>query len=196
VFQNPDNQIIATTLEEDVAFGPENLGIPPDEIRQRVEAALAAVDLLDYRLHPPQMLSGGQKQRAAIAGALAARSSCIVFDEPTSMLDPLGRRQVMDTIRQLNAAEGLTILLITHSMSEATLAQRVLVMDAGQIVLDGPPGQVFSQVERLRGLGLDVPPIVEIAHRLQGWGMDLKDEPPILTVEQMVEALCSATVLC
>jgi energy-coupling factor transport system ATP-binding protein len=190
VFQNPDNQIIATTLEEDVAFGPENLGIPPDEIRQRVEAALAAVDLLDYRLHPPQMLSGGQKQRAAIAGALAARSSCIVFDEPTSMLDPLGRRQIMDTMRQLNTAEGLTILLITHSMSEATLSQRVLAMDAGQIVLDGPPGQVFSQVERLRGLGLDVPPIVEIAHRLREWGMDLPF--PILTVEQMVEALCNS----
>ena len=194
VFQNPDNQIIATTLEEDVAFGPENLGIPSDEIRQRVEAALAAVDLLDYRLHPPQMLSGGQKQRAAIAGALAARSSCIVFDEPTSMLDPLGRRQVMDTIRNLNATEGLTILLITHSMSEAMRLRRVLVMDAGQIVLDGPPGQVFSQVERLRGLGLDVPPIVEIAHRLRGWGMDLPS--PILTVEQMVEALCGATVPC
>jgi energy-coupling factor transport system ATP-binding protein len=190
VFQNPDNQIIATTLEEDVAFGPENLGIPPDEIRQRVDAALAAVDLLDYRPHPPQMLSGGQKQRAAIAGALAARSSCIVFDEPTSMLDPLGRRQVMDTIRQLNAAEGLTILLITHSMSEAMLAQRVLVMYAGQIVLDGPPGQVFSQVKRLHDLGLDVPPIAEIAHRLRGWGMELNNEPPILTVEQMVEALC------
>ena len=194
VFQNPDNQIIATTLEEDVAFGPENLGIPPDEIRQRVEAALAAVELLDYRLHPPQMLSGGQKQQAAIAGALAARSSCILFDEPTSMLDPLGRRQVMDTIRNLNATEGLTILLITHSMSEAMRLRRVLVMDAGQIVLDGPPGQVFSQVERLRGLGLDVPPIVEIAHRLRGWGMDLPS--PILTVEQMVEALCGATVPC
>ena len=187
VFQNPDNQIIATTLEEDVAFGPENLGIPSDEIRQRVEAALAAVDLPDYRNHPPQMLSGGQKQRAAIAGALAARSSCIVFDEPTSMLDPLGRRQVMETIGQLNATEGLTILLITHSMSEAMLARRVLVMSAGQIVLDGPPGQVFSQVERLRGLGLDVPPIVEIAHRLRGWGMELPS--PILTVKQMVAAL-------
>jgi len=190
VFQNPDNQIIATTLEEDVAFGPENLGIPPDEIRQRVDAALAAVDLLDYRPHPPQMLSGGQKQRAAIAGALAARSSCIVFDEPTSMLDPLGRRQVMDTICHLNTTEELTILLITHSMSEAMLAQRVLVMYAGQIVLDGPPGQVFSQVERLRDLGLDVPPIAEIAHRLRGWGMELNNKPPILTVEQMVEALC------
>jgi energy-coupling factor transport system ATP-binding protein len=187
VFQNPDNQIIATTLEEDVAFGPENLGIPPDEIRQRVEAALAAVELLDYRLHPPQMLSGGQKQRAAIAGALAARSSCIVFDEPTSMLDPLGRRQVMDTIRQLNATEGLTILLITHSMSEAMRLRRVLVMDAGQIVLDGPPSQVFSQVERLRDLRLDVPPIVEIAHWLRGWGMELPS--PILTIEQMVAAL-------
>ena len=188
VFQNPDNQIIATTLEEDVAFGPENLGIPPDEIRRRVEAALAAVDLLDYRLHPPQMLSGGQKQRAAIAGALAARSSCIVFDEPTSMLDPLGRRQVMDTIRHLNTTEGLTILLITHSMSEAMLAQRVLVMGAGQIVLEGPPSQVFSRVERLRGLGLDVPPIAEIAHWLRSRGMGLPS--PILTVEQMVEALC------
>lgn len=189
VFQNPDNQLIATTLEEDVAFGPENLGIPPDEIRHRVEAALIAVDLLDYRLHPPQMLSGGQKQRAAIAGALAARSSCIVFDEPTSMLDPLGRRQVMDTIRHLNTAEGLTILLITHSMSEAVLAPRVLAMDAGQLVLDGPPGQVFNQVEQLRSLGLNVPPIIEIAHWLQGWGMDF-NEPPILTVEQMVGALC------
>jgi energy-coupling factor transport system ATP-binding protein len=134
------------------------------------------------------MLSGGQKQRAAIAGALAARSSCIVFDEPTSMLDPLGRRQVMDTIRHLNTTEGLTILLITHSMSEAMLAQRVLVMDAGQIMLDGPPGQVFSRVERLRGQGLDVPPIAEIAHWLRSRGMDLPS--PILTVEQMVAALC------
>jgi energy-coupling factor transport system ATP-binding protein len=142
------------------------------------------------------MLSGGQKQRAAIAGALAARSSCIVFDEPTSMLDPLGRRQVMDTIRNLNATEGLTILLITHSMSEAMLLRRVLVMDAGQIVLDGPPGQVFSQVTRLRDLRLDVPPIVEIAHWLRGWGMDLNNEPLILTVEQMVEALCGVTVPC
>jgi len=188
VFQNPDNQIVATTVEEDVAFGPENMGLPADEIRHRVDDALAAVGLLDYRQYPPQMLSGGQKQLVAIAGALAARPSCIVFDEPTSMLDPVGRRQVLDTIRRLNAEEGITVLLITHSMSEAAMAQRVLVMEAGRVVMDGPPAIVFEQGARLRALGLDLPPIVNIAQRLQAWGLPLPQG--VLTVQDMVDALC------
>jgi len=188
VFQNPDNQIVATTVEEDVAFGPENMGLPADEIRHRVDDALAAVGLLDYRQYPPQMLSGGQKQLVAIAGALAARPSCIVFDEPTSMLDPVGRRQVLDTIRRLNAEEGITVLLITHSMSEAAMAQRVLVMEAGRVVMDGPPAIVFERGARLRALGLDLPPIVDIAQRLQAWGLPLPQG--VLTVQDMVDALC------
>jgi energy-coupling factor transport system ATP-binding protein len=188
VFQNPDNQIVATTVEEDVAFGPENMGVPPDEIRRRVDDALAVVGLSDYRQHPPQMLSGGQKQLVAIAGVLATRPSCIVFDEPTSMLDPVGRRQVLDTIRQLNVEEGITILLITHSMSEAASARRVLVMEAGRVAMDGPPAIIFEQGARLRALGLGLPPIVDIAQRLRSWGLSLPRT--VLTVRDMVEALC------
>jgi len=188
VFQNPDNQIVATTVEEDVAFGPENAGIPADEIRLRVDEALVTVGLSDYRHYPPQMLSGGQKQLVAIAGALAARPSCIVLDEPTSMLDPVGRRQVLDTIRRLNAEEGITVLLITHSMSEAARAQRVLVMEAGRLVMDGAPAVIFAQGTRLQALGLDLPPIVDIAQRLQAWGLSLPR--PVLTVQDMVDALC------
>ncbi|MFQ6058956.1 MAG: energy-coupling factor transporter ATPase [Anaerolineae bacterium] len=187
VFQNPDNQLVATTVEEDVAFGPENLGIPPREIRRRVDEALAMVGLLGYRLHPPHRLSGGQKQLVAIAGALAMCPECLVLDEPTSMLDPLGRRQVLSTLHRLNAEEGLTILLITQSMAEAATAQRVIVLDDGQIALDGPPEEVFTQVERLRALRLDVPPMVEIAHELRRRGIPLPGA--IFSVEEMVRAL-------
>lgn len=187
VFQNPDNQIVASTVEEDVAFGPENVALPSAEIRRRVDEALAVVGLSDYRTHPPQMLSGGQRQLLAIAGALATCPSCIVFDEPASMLDPLSRRQVLATIRQLHA-DGLTIVLITQAMDEAAAAQRVLVMDAGRIVMDGPPAEVFEQGKRLHELGLDLPPAVEIAHSLRERGLRLP--PGLLTVEQLVEALC------
>jgi energy-coupling factor transport system ATP-binding protein len=188
VFQNPDNQLVASTVEEDVAFGPENQGLSPDEIRTRVEEALRIVGLTGYRTHPPQMLSGGQKQLVAIAGALAARPACVVFDEPTSMLDPSGRRQVLEAVVRLNATEGLTVLLITHAMEEAAAAGRVVAMHGGRVVLDGAPQQFFEQPERLRALGLDLPPIVDIAQRLRGLGTTLP--PDVLTVEAMVRALC------
>lgn len=188
VFQNPDNQLVANTVEEDVAFGPENLGMPPAEIRRRVDEALAIVGLLDYRHQPPAMLSGGQKQRVAIAGALAARSQCLVLDEPTSMLDPAGRREVLEVIRRLNEQEGITIVLITHLMTEAVLADRVLVMDQGQLVMDGPPGVVFQDAERLRALHLDVPPVVEVAGYLRAFGLNVP--PNVLTAEDLVRALC------
>lgn len=188
VFQNPENQLIASTVEEDVAFGPENQALPPEEIRQRVDQALRIVGLLDYRYHPPHMLSGGQKQLVAIAGVLATRPVCIVFDEPTSMLDPPGRRHVLRTIRQLNAEEGITVVLITQSMDEATAARRVLVLDVGRVVMDDAPEVVFEQGERLRALGLDLPPAVEIAHRLRGGGLALP--PGLLTMEQLARALC------
>jgi energy-coupling factor transport system ATP-binding protein len=188
VFQNPDNQLVASTVEEDVAFGPENQALPPDEIRRRVDEALRVVGLTDYRTHPPQMLSGGQKQLVAIAGALAARPSCIVFDEPTSMLDPPGRRQILETIEQLNTEGGITIVLITQSMGEAAIARRVLAMHAGRIVMDGPPEEILEQEERLRALGLGLPPAVEIAHRLRDKGIPLP--PGLLTVKALVRALC------
>ncbi len=187
VFQNPDNQIVASTVEEDVAFGPENLGLASAEIRARVDEALATVGLMDYRTHPPQMLSGGQRQLLAIAGALATCPACIVFDEPASMLDPAGRRTVLDTVHRLNAA-GMTIVFITQAMDEAAAAQRVLVMHAGRIALDGAPERVFEQAEQLRAWGLDLPVAVEIAHRLRlrGWRLP----PDVLTVEQLARALC------
>jgi energy-coupling factor transport system ATP-binding protein len=188
VFQNPDNQLVASTVEEDVAFGPENQALPPAEIRRRVDEALDAAGLAEYRTHPPQMLSGGQKQLVAIAGALATRPACIVFDEPTSMLDPPGRRQILETIRRLNAGEGITVVLITQSMDEAASARRVLVMDGGRIAMDGPPERVFEQRERLRALGLDLPQAVEIAHRLRSWGMSLP--AGMLTMETLADALC------
>jgi energy-coupling factor transport system ATP-binding protein len=188
VFQNPDNQLVASTVEEDVAFGPENQALPPAEIRRRVDEALDAVGLAEYRTHPPQMLSGGQKQLVAIAGALATRPACIVFDEPTSMLDPPGRRQILGTIRRLNAEDGITVVLITQSMDEAASARRVLVMDGGRIAMDGPPERVFEQRERLRALGLDLPQAVEIAHRLRSWGMSLPAD--LLTMEALANALC------
>ena len=188
VFQNPESQLVASTVEEDVAFGPENHALPPEEIRRRVDDALNIVGLLDYRTHPPQMLSGGQKQLVAIAGALATGSACIVFDEPTSMLDPPGRRQVLETIARLNAEESLTVVMITQSMDEAAAARRVLVMSGGRIVVDAPPTEVFEQGERLRALGLDLPPAVEIAHRLRDQGMVLPRG--LLTVEALARALC------
>nr|HID13940.1 energy-coupling factor transporter ATPase [Anaerolineae bacterium] len=188
VFQNPDNQIVASTVEEDVAFGPENLALPPDEIRRRVDEALDVVGLTGYRTHPPQMLSGGQKQLLAIAGILATRPACIVLDEPTSMLDPPGRRHILETIQRLNVEEGITVLLITQSMDEATTARRVLAMHAGRIVMDGPPQVIFEQEARLRTLGLNLPSAVEIARRLRKRGMVLP--PGLLTVETLARALC------
>jgi energy-coupling factor transport system ATP-binding protein len=188
VFQNPDNQFVASTVEEDVAFGPENEGLPSDEIRRRVDDALSLVGLMGYRTRPPAMLSGGQKQLVAIAGVLATRPACIVLDEPTSMLDPANRRQVLGVIRRLNTEEQITLVLITQSMEEAAIARRVLVMHAGQLVLDGSPETIFSQGERLRGWGLDLPIAVEIGRRLREQGLALP--PGLLTVEQLARALC------
>ncbi|MCS7283260.1 MAG: energy-coupling factor transporter ATPase [Anaerolineae bacterium] len=190
VFQNPDNQLVASTVEEEVAFGPENLGIPPEEIRRRVDEALEIVGMTGYRHHPPYMLSGGQKQRIAIAGALAARPDCLVLDEPTSMLDAHGRQQVMETLVRLNREVGLTIVLITQSMEEASLAHRVAVMDGGRIVLEGSPAEVFERAEALRGLGLGLPFAAEMAHRLRGMGIPLP--PGLLTVEELARALCTS----
>jgi energy-coupling factor transport system ATP-binding protein len=188
VFQNPENQLVASTVEEDVAFGPENLALPPDEIRQRVDEALALVGLQDYSTHPPQMLSGGQKQLVAIAGVLAARPACVVFDEPTSMLDPPSRRRILDTVRRLNAEQGITVVLITQAMEEAAIANRVLAMHGGRIVMDGSPREVFEQGERLRALGLGLPLAVEIAHHLREQGLALP--PGLLTVDALAGALC------
>src|SRR5690554_5591004 len=188
VFQNPDNQLVATTVEEDVAFGPENLGIPTKEIQTRVTESLKAVDMLDYRVHSPHQLSGGQKQRVAIAGTIAMRPKCIVLDEPTAMLDPEGRREVMETIHRLNKDEGITVLHITHHMDEVIGADRVIVMDQGKMVLQGTPEEVFSQVELLRELHLDVPQVTDLAARLIKKG--LKIPKGTLTVNEMVMHLC------
>lgn len=187
VFQNPDNQIVATIVEEDVAFGPENLGMPPKKIRQRVDDALKAVGMYEYRMHAPSQLSGGQKQRVAIAGIIAMRPSCIVLDEPTAMLDPKGRREVMKTIRMLNQTYGITIVLITHYMEEAAQADRVIVMDDGKIMLDDKPEEVFSHVERMKELGLDVPQVTELVYELRKCGLDLDSH--IITEEACVKAL-------
>ena len=188
VFQNPDNQLVATTVEEDLAFGPENQALPPHEIRHRVDEALALTGIADLRTRPPQMLSGGQKQLVAIAGTLANHTSCIVFDEPTSMLDASGRRRVLETIRRLNTEEGLTVILITQSMDEATAARRLIVMEKGCIAMDGSPEEVFEDRHRLRSLGLDVPPAVEMAQGLREIGMRLP--AGLLTVEALGKALC------
>ena len=188
VFQNPDNQLVASTVEEDVAFGPENLALPPEDIRARVDEALDIVGLLDYRTHPPHMLSGGQKQLVAIAGVLATRPACIVFDEPISMLDPPNRRQVLEVIHRLNVEDQITIVLITQSMDEAATARRVLGMHAGRLVMDGPPEVVFEEEERLQGLGLDLPLTIEISHRLRDRGLTLP--PGLLTVQELARSLC------
>ncbi|MGN0544988.1 MAG: energy-coupling factor transporter ATPase [Acutalibacteraceae bacterium] len=187
VFQNPDNQIVATIVEDDVAFGPENLGVEPDEIRRRVDDALKAVDMYDYRLREPHKLSGGQKQRVAIAGIIAMQTGCIVLDEPTAMLDPKGRREVFDTVRRLNREMGITVLFVTHFMDEAVKADRVIVIDSGRLRLDGTPREVFSQTELLRGFGLDVPQSTELSHRLIEKGIDLPKD--ILDADECVEAL-------
>lgn len=177
VLQNPDNQLVASVVEEDVAFGPENLGIPPKEIRQRVDDALKAVDMYDYREHAPFKLSGGQKQRIAIAGILAMQPQCIVLDEPTAMLDPNGRHEVMTTLLKLNREKNMTVVLITHYMEEAVLADRVVVMDAGKILIQGTPEDVFSQVELLKKHRLDVPQATELAYRLRGCGVKFDKLP-------------------
>jgi energy-coupling factor transport system ATP-binding protein len=187
VFQNPDNQIVATIVEEDVAFGPENQGIPQAEIRKRVDDSLAIVEMSDYKKHAPHLLSGGQKQRVAIAGILAMNPDCIIFDEPTAMLDPNGRLEVMDTIKRLNTVEGKTIILITHYMDEAVEADRVLVMSQGEILMEGNPKEVFSQVEKIKELGLDVPQVTELAYELRKEGIDIRTD--ILSVEELVELL-------
>ena len=173
VFQNPDNQIVANVVEEDVAFGPENLGIASPEIRRRVDSALKQVDMYEYRTHAPHLLSGGQKQRIAIAGVIAMEPKCIVLDEPTAMLDPRGRREVIDTIGRLNREKGITVVLITHHMDEAAKAQRVVVLDKGKVTADGTPKEVFSQVELLHGIGLAAPETVELCWELNQEGFDL-----------------------
>ena len=188
VFQNPDNQIVATIVEEDVAFGPENLGIPPAEIYRRVEEALNIVDMLEYRDKAPHLLSGGQKQRIAIAGIIAMKPNCIIFDEPTAMLDPAGRREVISTIKKLNKEESITIVHITHFMEEAVNADRVIVMEEGQIILEGTPKEVFSNVEQLKESGLDVPQMTDLTNELIKEGIDLPRD--ILTVDEMVMELC------
>ncbi len=173
VFQNPDNQIVANVVEEDVAFGPENLGVSSPEIRHRVDRALKQVGMYEYREHAPHLLSGGQKQRVAIAGVIAMQPKCIVLDEPTAMLDPRGRREVMETVQRLNREKGITIILITHHMDEAALADRVVVLDRGQVVADGTPSYVFSQVEKMHDIGLAAPETVELFNLLNKKGFDL-----------------------
>lgn len=190
VFQNPDNQMVANVVEEDVAFAPENLGVPSEEIRRRVDEALKLVGMYDYRLHAPHLLSGGQKQRIAIAGILAMEPECIVLDEATAMLDPAGRREVIDTVLRLNREQGITVVLITHHMVEAERADRVIVMNDGEVAMDGTPRQVFSQVERLHELGLAAPDTVELLYRLRRDGVDVPLEN--LTVDECADTICRA----
>ena len=185
VLQNPDNQLVASIVEEDVAFGPENLGIPSEEIRERVDEALKAVDMYDYRLHAPHKLSGGQKQRIAIAGIIAMKPDCIVLDEPTAMLDPKGRQEVMDTILKLNRENGITIVMITHYMEEAVLADKVFVIDNGSMLTSGVPREVFSQVELLKKHRLDVPQATELCYKLRACGVEIKELP-------LTEAECTS----
>ena len=187
VFQNPDNQIIASVVEEDVAFGPENIGVPTNDIIKRVEESLKAVGMLKYRTHSPNKLSGGQKQRVAIAGIMAMHPKCIVLDEPTAMLDPIGRREVIETVKKLNKEENITVLLITHHMDEVTEADKVIVMDAGKVVMQGTPREIFSDVEAVKKYRLDVPQVTELAYELRKAGVNLPAD--ILTPEEFVEAM-------
>ncbi|MDU4045744.1 MAG: energy-coupling factor transporter ATPase [Peptoniphilus harei] len=188
VFQNPDNQLVATIVEDEVAFGPENLGIEPAEIRKRVDKALEDVGMTDYKKNAPHLLSGGQKQRVAIAGILAMSPKYIILDEPTAMLDPSGRREVIDTLVKLNKEENKTIILITHYMEEAAISDRVVVMEDGNIVLSGKPREVFSQVEDIKKLGLDVPQVTELAYELKKEGIEISTE--VLNIEEMVKEIC------
>lgn len=188
VFQNPDNQLVAAIVEEDVAFGPENLGVPAEEIRKRVDYALEKVGMSAYRTHSQAMLSGGQKQRIAIAGVLAMHPDCIVLDEPTAMLDPLGRKEVMDTIHELNRSEGITIVLITHFMEEAVTADHVLVVDRTKLQMQGTAREVFSQADKLTAMGLDVPVAADLAHGLRKKGYEIPED--CMTDEELGEALC------
>lgn len=188
VFQNPDNQIVATIVEEEVAFGPENLGILPSEIKKRVAESLKIVGMSDYLKSSTSALSGGQKQRVAIAGVLAMHPKCIVFDEPTAMLDPSGRKEVMENIKKINKEDGITIILITHYMEEATEADTVVVVDNGKIVIQGTPREVFSNVEKVKSFGLDVPQVTELSYELKNSGFDIDTD--ILDVDEMVNAIC------
>ncbi len=187
VFQNPDNQIIASLVEEDVGFGPENLGVPTEDIWKRVNQSLKSVGMLEYSHHSPNRLSGGQKQRVAIAGVMAMEPECIVLDEPTAMLDPNGRKEVIETVRQLNQEKKVTVILITHYMDEVVHADKVYVMDDGKIVLSGTPREVFSQVDYLKQLRLDVPQVTELAHELRKSGVDVPEG--ILTIDELVQSL-------
>ena len=187
VFQNPDNQIIATVVEEDVGFGPENIGVPTEDIWKRVEESLKAVDMYEYRKHSPNKLSGGQKQRVAIAGIMAMKPSCIVLDEPTAMLDPNGRKEVIATIRELNKKEDVTVILITHYMEEVIHADHVVVMDQGKVVLQGKPREIFSQVELLKKYRLDVPQVTELAYELKKAGLPISSG--ILTIDELVDEI-------
>lgn len=187
VFQNPDNQIVATIVEEDVAFALENIGVPPAEIRERVDDALRSVGMYEYRTHAPHQLSGGQKQRIAIAGVIAMRPRCVVLDEPTAMLDPKGRREVMKTLRKLNRDHSMTVVMITHYMDEAAQCDRIVVMDRGKVLMQGLPAQVFSQVEQLKAVGLDVPQVTELLHRLKLAGVAVRDD--IITEQDCVAEL-------
>ena len=188
VFQNPDNQIIASVVEEDVAFGTENIGIPTDEIWERVERSLKSVGMIQYRGHSPNKLSGGQKQRVAIAGVMAMEPKCIVLDEPTAMLDPSGRKEVLDAVEALNREKGVTVILITHYMEEVTGADKVYVMDHGRVVMQGTPRQIFSRVEELKSYRLDVPQVTLLAHGLKKAGLDIP--AGILTRQELSEVLC------
>ena len=190
VFQNPDNQIVANVVEEDVAFAPENLGVPSEEIRRRVDDALAAVGMSEFTRHAPHLLSGGQKQRVAIAGVIAMAPECIVLDEATAMLDPAGRREVLSAIRALNQERGITVVLITHHMDEAMDADRLIVMNDGKLVMDGAPAEVFTQVEALRAMGLAAPDTVELLYGLRQGGMDVPLDA--LTVDACADAICKA----
>ena len=190
VFQNPDNQIVANVVEEDVAFAPENLGVPTEEIRRRVDDALAAVGMSEFVRHAPHLLSGGQKQRIAIAGVLAMEPACIVLDEATAMLDPVGRREVLSTVHRLNREKGITVVLITHHMDEAEEAHRVVVMDGGKVAMDGTPREVFTQVDALRSMGLTVPDTVDLLDRLRRDGVDVPLDA--LTVEECADAVFAA----
>ena len=189
VFQNPDNQLIAAVVEDDVAFGPENLGVEPMEIRQRVMNALQAVGMARFRKRAPHLLSGGQKQRVAIAGALAMETDCLVLDEPTAMLDPQGRKEVLEVVKRLQREKGLTVILITHFMEEAMAAQRVLVMDQGRAVMEGTPREIFVRTKELKALGLEAPMAGELAERLRKAGIPLPQEPGILTAEELLASL-------